>query len=156
MRGTFRHCSIDIPAQKIVLNLAPSDIRKEGTRFDLPLAVALFLLCRDGQLHHKEHIIDGLFFGELGLDGFVKRIDGLLPSVLHALQSGYKIFFIPADNIYELEYIDGIEIYAIDHFQALANHFDGSKELEPYQRTTSIEDLYKITDNFEVDFAYIK
>lgn len=62
IRGTFRHAQIDIPPQKIVLNLSPSDIRKEGTRFDLPMAVALLLLCKDGQAHHGELVRKALFF----------------------------------------------------------------------------------------------
>lgn len=62
IRGTFRHCQIDIPAQKIVLNLSPSDIRKEGTRFDVPMAVALLLLCRDGQVKHDDLVRKALFF----------------------------------------------------------------------------------------------
>ena len=62
IRGTFRHCQIDIPSQKIVLNLSPSDIRKEGTRFDVPMAVALLLLCRDGQVKHDDLVRKALFF----------------------------------------------------------------------------------------------
>jgi magnesium chelatase family protein len=62
IRGTFRHCNVDIPAQKIVLNLAPSDIRKEGTRFDLPMAVALLLLCKDTKTKHENMIQKALFF----------------------------------------------------------------------------------------------
>jgi magnesium chelatase family protein len=57
------------------MNLAPSDIRKEGTRFDLPMAVALLLLCKDRKTNHEDAIQQALFFGELGLDGMVKRID---------------------------------------------------------------------------------
>ena len=54
IRGTFRHCQVELPANKIILNLAPSDIRKEGTRFDLPMAVALLMLCRDGVTPYAE------------------------------------------------------------------------------------------------------
>jgi magnesium chelatase family protein len=63
MRGSFRHCHIEIPPQKIVLNLSPSDIRKEGTRFDLPMAVALLMLCKDGQQEKHDTLVSkALFF----------------------------------------------------------------------------------------------
>ena len=64
-----------------------------------------------------------MFFGELGLDGRVKRIDGLLPMVIAAKKSGYSLFFIPADNLYEIEYIQDIVIYPIGTFAQLVHHF---------------------------------
>lgn len=62
IRGTFRHCQVELPANKIILNLAPSDIRKEGTRFDLPMAVALLMLCRDGETSYADLVSKALFF----------------------------------------------------------------------------------------------
>lgn len=156
IRGTFRHCQIDIPAQKIILNLAPSDIRKEWTRFDVPMAVALLMLCNDGHSQDDDLVRKALFFWELWLDGAVKRIDWLLPSVLSAVRAGYTDFFIPADNIYEVEYINGITIYPVVHFRQIADHFFGSKKIAPYVLTSSIEDLYTLTQDIAVDFAYIK
>ena len=156
IRGTFRHCNVDIPAQKIVLNLAPSDIRKEGTRFDLPMAVALLMLCKDGRSQDDDLVRRWLFFWELWLDGMVKRIDGLLPSVLTAIRDGYTEFFIPADNIYEVEYISGITIYPVSHFNEIVGHFFGWKKIKPYQVTSSVEELYNVTHDISADFAHIK
>lgn len=156
MRGTFRHCGISIPSQKIVLNLAPSDIRKEGTRFDVPMAVALLMLTCDGQIHDADLVRNSLFFWELGLDGEIKKIDGLLPSVLCAIKDGYKTVFVPADNSYELEYIAGLEIYAVSHFGEIRDHLLGHQLLTPITRQTSIEDLYAPSGQIEHDFAYIK
>lgn len=156
IRGTFRHCNIDIPAQKIILNLSPSDIRKEGTRFDLPMAVALLLLCKDTKTNHENMIQQALFFWELWLDGMVKRIDWLLPSVLTAIRDWYKEFFIPADNIYEVEYISGITIYPIHDFNQIVKHFFGSQDITPYTVTSSVEELYTTTHDIEADFAHIK
>ncbi len=62
IRGTFRHVGVQIPAHKIILNLAPSDIRKEGTRFDVPMAVALLMLCRDGETTYPDQVRNALFF----------------------------------------------------------------------------------------------
>lgn len=156
IRGTFRHCQVELPANKIILNLAPSDIRKEGTRFDLPMAVALLMLCRDGETSYADLVSKALFFWELGLDGVVKRIDWLLPSVLTAVREKQTIFFIPADNVYEVEYIQGITIYPVNHFREIVRHLFGSKEITPYTNNSSIDDLYKVTNNIEADFAHIK
>ncbi len=86
-----------------MLNLSPSDIRKVGTSFDLPMAVAILLLIYEHNV--TTNIDEFLFFGELGLDGSVKRVNGLLPSVIAAMQHGYKHFFVPEENVYELEYV---------------------------------------------------
>jgi magnesium chelatase family protein len=87
------------------------------------MALALLLLIQDGKCFHKEKITSSLFFGELGLDGSVKRINGLLPCVLSAKKKGRKEFFIPKDNLFELEYIPDITIYPISHFSALIDYF---------------------------------
>lgn len=156
MRGTFRHCDIQIPAHKIILNLAPSDIRKEGTRFDLPMAVALLLLCQDTPVWSTQAIGQTLFFGELGLDGMVKRIDWLLPSVLSAIRDGYTNFVIPADNVYELEYIAGIRIYPVSHFRQIVDHLIHNRPITPYPQNDDIEALYHLTHDTSHDFAHIK
>lgn len=66
------------------------------------------------------------------------------------------IFFIPADNVYEVEYIQGITIYPVNHFREIVRHLFGSKEITPYTNNSSIDDLYKVTNNIEADFAHIK
>jgi len=84
IRATFRNVGIDLPQRKIVLNLAPSDIKKVGTSFDVPMALAILLLIQEGKFHHADQIDKFLFFGEIGLDGSIKRVNGLLPSVISA------------------------------------------------------------------------
>ncbi|MDR3169114.1 MAG: hypothetical protein LBU27_05120 [Candidatus Peribacteria bacterium] len=116
IRGTFRNCNIRLPALKFILNLAPSDIRKVGTGFDMPMALSLLLLIQEGKFQHSDKVANALFFGELGLDGSVKRINGLLPCVLSAKKKGWKEFFIPKENLFELEYIPGISVYPVEHF----------------------------------------
>ena len=104
IRWTFRNSGIDLPKRKFVLNLAPSDTKKIWTWFDVPMAFALLLHVWSEKLYHEEKVQNSLFFGELWLDGSIKRINGLLPSVLSAKKKWRKEFFIPAENLYELEY----------------------------------------------------
>lgn len=121
IRASFRNIGIDLPKRKFILNLSPSDLKKVGTAFDLPMAVALLCLIADGKVAHYERLPEFLFFGELGLDGSVKRVNGILPSVISAKQKGYQTFFIPAENFYELEYVSDITLIPISHFSQVAN-----------------------------------
>ena len=92
IRGTFRNSWIDLPKRKFVLNLAPSDTKKIWTWFDVPMAFALLLHVWSEGLYHQEKVQNSLFFWELWLDGSIKRINGLLPSVLSAKKNDERSF----------------------------------------------------------------
>lgn len=156
IRATLRNVWVDLPQKKIILNLAPSDIRKIGTRFDLPMAVAILLLSYNGHVSHYEQLTKSIFFGELWLDGSVKKVSGLLPSVISAVRRWYKTFFVPADNLFELQYIPYIQIYPIRDFQQIVDYCIREKELSSVQ--TDMQPLTKISDitNYETDFQDIK
>lgn len=153
IKGAFRHCNLQIPRNKIILNLSPSDIKKSGTRYDLPMACAILHLGYEDSITN-DLLTKAIILWELGLDGSVKRIDWLLPSVLSAISRGHKIFVIPSGNQYEVSYIQGISIYPIDHFQTLVNHVFGTQMMKPsIQRDLS--ELKSVSVR-EYDFAAIK
>lgn len=153
IRSTLRSSNIKIPNLKFVLNLSPSDIKKNWTSFDLPMAVAI--LCVIYEDINNSLLQDGLFFGELGLDGQVKRIDGLLPMVMAAKKRWYKYFFVPMENLYELEYIPGIYIYPVDSFQDIIDILINDKKPDWIHDNKSLEDL-QLWYHFQVDFEHIK
>jgi len=154
IRATFRNANITLPDKKIILNLAPSDTKKVGTRFDFPMAVAIILLMH-WDMSETKFLEDSLFFGELGLDGKIKWVPGLLPAVVSALKKWYKKFFVPIENIYELEYIPNISIYPIRTFKEFIDFFLYNKELKHIKNQKSYESLQN-KDDFDVDFAHIK
>ena len=156
IRATFRNVGVDLPQRKIILNLAPSDIKKVGTSFDLPMAMAILLLIHEGNVAHADQLSDFLFFGELGLDGSLRRIDGLLPSVLSAVQQWYKHFFVPEENKYELEYIPGVFLYPLSHFSQIIDFFVDGKAIPTITQSKSVEDLYARVGDYPVDFADVK
>ncbi len=121
IRATFRNVGISLPNKKIILNLAPSNTKKIGTRFDVPMAVAILLLLHP-EATIPAYLPQALFFGELGLDGKVKKVEGLLPCAIAAQKNGHKHFFIPYTNSYELSYLQGITIYPIKHFKDIIKH----------------------------------
>ncbi len=155
IRSTFRALKISIPNLKFILNLAPSHIRKTGTNFDV--AMALAILCNISKnIHHTKLIENWLFFGELGLDWQVKRVNWLLPVILSAREKGFKYFFVPSENIYELEYIPDIYIFSIDNFAKIVDIFLHGKELSFLYNSKSIDDIKHISWSSEVDFEQIK
>ncbi|MCX6823526.1 MAG: YifB family Mg chelatase-like AAA ATPase [candidate division SR1 bacterium] len=154
LRGTFRNAGIQLPNRKIVLNLSPSDIKKVGTSFDLPMAVAILFLIFEDKIKLPQQ--EFLYFGELGLDGNVKRVNGLLPSVISAMHHGYKHFFVPEENVYELEYVPGIVMYPIGKFDQMIEYFLEGKEFFCIDQPKNIETLYQQSEIFDVDFAHIK
>ncbi len=154
LRATFRNVNIDLPKRKIVLNLSPSDIKKVGTSFDLPMAVAILLLIYEDNISFN--VDDFLFFGELGLDGNIKRVNWLLPCVISAMQHGYKHFFVPEENVYELEYVPWIMIYPLKSFSQIVEYFVYGKQFHCINQAKDIEHLYEKSNVHEVDFAHIK
>ncbi|AHB41726.1 hypothetical protein P148_SR1C00001G0939 [candidate division SR1 bacterium RAAC1_SR1_1] len=155
IRATFRNVGITIPNKKFILNLAPSDLKKVGTSFDLPMAVALLFLIFEDHVFVPRFFEKSLFFGELGLDGSLKPINGLLPCIIDAAKHGYTTFFIPAENIYEVEYIPGIVLYPLTHFHQLLEFFLYGKELEKVDQPKELPD-FDMTQIGSVDFEHIK
>lgn len=123
IRSALRSSHLEIPPRKFILNLSPSDIRKSGTSFDMPMSVGLIWSIVWDKATNVELLEKGLFFGEVGLDGELKRINGLLPMVIAAKKNGYSDFIVPMENMYELEYIAGIRLYPISHCGQLINYF---------------------------------
>ena len=156
LRSTFRNAGIDLPHHKFVLNLAPSDIKKVGTSFDLSMAVAMFILVNEWHIAHIWDIPKYLFFGELGLDWSIKRVNWLLPSVISAIKKWYRDFFIPKENLYELEYIADINIYPFDSFVDLIDFLSWKKDFTPISSAKDIRDLPVGATSSEVDFENIK
>ena len=155
IRVALRNSGIEIPNRKFILNLSPSDIRKTGTSFDLPMSVALLWSIMEDKATNVSLLENGLFFGELGLDGQIKRIDGLLPMVIAAKKAGYMDFIVPSENLYELEYIEGIRLYPVDHFVELVEYFCNNWELKLIQDHKSLQHILESYER-EHNFAHIK
>ena len=90
------------------------------------------------------------------MDGSVKRVNGLLPSVIAAMQHGYKHFFVPEENVYELEYVPGITIYPLKMFSEIVEYFVYEKKIVSIDQAKDIEMLYQEGKEHDVDFAQIK
>ncbi|MCI8361318.1 MAG: YifB family Mg chelatase-like AAA ATPase [Clostridiales bacterium] len=127
VRAAVRNSGFTFPVNRVTVNLAPADIRKEGALYDLPLLVAI--LTAAGQI--EADLEDAAFIGELSLDGTVRPVNGLLAMAIQARQSGLKRFFVPAANAAEGAVVEGLEVYPVESVPQLVSHFRSGDVLHP-------------------------
>ncbi len=140
VRSAIKNSNLKFPIDKITINLAPADIKKEGSFYDLPIAVGL--LSATNQIS-VDAVADSYFVGELSLDGSVRKINGLLPMLISARDMHVKKIFIPFDNAQEASFIQGIEIYAVKTLQEVFDILQGVSSIKPVDYKTyetAIED----------------
>lgn len=120
IRSAIKNTGFRFPAKHIVINLAPASKRKEGSGYDLPMALSI--ICATEQLYAPD-LSKCAFFGELSLDGTVQPINGILPMVISAYKSGFTDMFVPTENADEAAVIEGVNIYPVSSLKALCDHF---------------------------------
>ena len=141
-----------MPGRKVVINMAPADIRKEGSAYDLPLAIGI--LAASEQL--KTSVLeDYMIMGELALDGKLRPIKGALPIAIQARSEGFKGFILPKDNAREAAVVDTLDVYGVEHIGEVIDLLSGEKKLEPLTINTR-EEFFTATDSYEVDFSDVK
>jgi magnesium chelatase family protein len=138
------------PDDRITVNLAPADIKKEGTGFDLP--IALGILAATGIIPQKT-ISRYLILGELSLDGRVKAVRGSLSMALAAQEAGYPAIMVPHENSHEASVVTGIDVLPVETLSQVVSFLRGFSELKP--RKTDISDLFEKDGKFEVDYAEV-
>jgi len=152
IESAIQSSGLKMPRQKIVINLSPANLRKEGTAYDLP--IALGILIASGQLSTQKEA-EFLLAGELSLDGSIQSVKGALSIAIQAAKSGFKGFVLPADNSREAAVPDGLQVYGMNHLKELIAFFNGSTILEPIQVNTEQEFL-KNRGLFDYDFSDVK
>jgi len=141
-----------IPRQRIMINMAPADIRKEGSHYDLTLALGV--LAASEQVE-TDRVGDYLVMGELSLDGGVHPIKGALPMAILAKERGFKGFILPKANAKEAAIVEGIDVYGVETIVDVISFFNQSAEFEPVKVDTS-EEFYNSLDAYEFDFSDVK
>ncbi len=133
IRTAWKNTNLSFPSNsRIVINLAPADVRKVGSAYDLPMAFGMYLASEKKNLD----LSTALFVGELALDGSVRHTNGILPLAIFAKQHGYTDIFVPATNAEEARIISGIHIHPVRTLRELINHFEGTPivPLAPFTR----------------------
>ncbi len=142
-----------MPGRKIVVNMAPADIRKEGSAYDLTLAIAI--LAASGQISGGERLKEYYIMGELSLDGTLQPIRGALPIALEARKRGMKALILPEQNAREAAIVQGLDILGVKNIKQVIDFFDGSVPITP--TTLNIENEFRRSlNNYEHDFSDVK
>ncbi|MBP3565881.1 MAG: YifB family Mg chelatase-like AAA ATPase [Alistipes sp.] len=150
IRSAFENASYRMTSRKCVVNLAPADLRKEGSGFDLPIAVAI--LAATEQIE-AEKLAESVFVGELSLDGAIRGVRGVLPITAEARDRGFKRIYVPKENAMEAAVVDGIEVLAVESLTEVASSLNGEIEIAAENREI---DTSSEVQTYAEDFADVK
>lgn len=154
VESTIKSIGHYIPRTRIVVNLAPADIKKSGTAFDLPIAMGI--LAATHQLKNHEALEQYVIMGELSLDGEIRPIKGALPIAIQARKEKFKGLFVPKANAKEAGMVSNLNVYGVEHIREVVNFFRCDENgLEPVSINTR-EAFFHSQYDFEIDFADVK
>ncbi|HPD96640.1 MAG TPA: YifB family Mg chelatase-like AAA ATPase, partial [Tenuifilaceae bacterium] len=135
-----------------VINMAPADIRKEGSAYDLPLAVGI--LAASEQIK-ADMLQEFVIMGELSLDGTIQPIKGVLPIAIQAREEGFRGFMVPKQNAQEAAVVNNLEVYGVNNIKEVIDFFNGNTQLEPTVINTR-EEFFSHANDYDVDFSDVK
>ena len=152
IEAALKNVGYKMPGKKIVINMAPADIRKEGSAYDLTIATGI--LAASGQINN-ESVGDYIIMGELSLDGSLQPIKGALPIAIQARKEGFKGFILPKQNAREAAIVNNLDVYGVESIKEVIDFFNNEKELQPTVIDTRKE-FCKNLENTDLDFADVK
>lgn len=152
VESAIKHHGFRMPRQKVVVNLAPADIRKEGSAYDLP--IALGILKASEQLI-AEHLEDYVIMGELALDGELRPIKGALPIAIEARKNGFRGFILPKENASEAAIVDGLDVIGVETIKQAIDHLEETNMISPLNYDTR-DVFYSELDDYASDFADVQ
>lgn len=154
VQTAIRNSNIQILSKKIIVNLAPANIRKEGSMFDLPMAVGVLIATKNIKNKQINNILENtIFIGELSLDGTLNKISGILPVCIEAKKMGIKQIVLPQENAKEASIISGLKILPAKTLQDVISYLNNDLEIKPEENSqNSSPDLI----NYDIDFSDVK
>lgn len=150
--AALKNCGYKMPGKKITVNMAPADLRKEGSAYDLTIAMGI--LAASEQIK-GDHLDQYLIMGELSLDGSLQPIKGVLPIAIQAREDGFKGFFLPKQNAKEAAIVNDLEVYGVDNIKEVIDFFDKNIQLNPTLVNTR-EEFFENNNKFQFDFSEVK
>ena len=152
IRAALLNTGYKFPRNQITVNMAPADIRKEGSAYDLPIAIGILAA---GDVVNTDKLSRYLIMGELGLDGNLMPIKGALPIAIKARELGYEGFILPSQNAREAAVVNNLNVYGVDNIVQVVRFLNGEDTLQPIVVNTR-EEFYAHQDCFEFDFSDVK
>jgi magnesium chelatase family protein len=151
VRAALKNTGFDFPLKQVVVNLAPADIKKEGSAFDLPIAIGM--LIAEGILA-QEQVSGYLIVGELSLDGRLKPVRGALSTAVLAKKAGYRGMVIPADNAQEAAVVESVPIYSMQTLPEVVEFLTGNAHAEPVH--INVKSAFETYSAYQEDFFEVK
>jgi magnesium chelatase family protein len=152
IKAAFANNDLNFPGREITVNMAPADIRKEGSVFDLPIAVGILAVSNQVQI---DKLADFILIGELSLDGTLNPLKGILPIALQAKKEGFKGLIVPEENAKEAAVVDGLDVYGVKNIMEVVRFFNNEEDLVPC-KINVVEEFQKMVDELDVDFMDVK
>ncbi len=153
MQSAIKTNGYFFPRTKVIVNMAPADIRKSGTAFDLP--IALGVLAASNQIDSAEELEKFIIMGELSLDGTIRPIKGALPIAIQARKENFKGLIVPKENAREAAMVNKLEVYGVNHIKEVIEFLNGISKLEPVVVNTR-EEFADAQSHYEIDFSDVK
>lgn len=151
VKTAIKNSGYELQSRKIVVNLAPADTKKEGSFFDLPIAIGV-LNCTE--YLEKRSIEDIAFIGELSLDGKINKVDGVLPMCIEAKRLGIETIVVPKENAKEASVVEGIEVLGAESLNQVVNYLNSKVTIPTYK--TDINNLFSKQNKYLLDFSEVK
>lgn len=153
VEASLKFFDFRMPRQKVVVNLAPADIRKEGSAYDLP--IALCVLQASEQIQPQRNLEEYVIMGELSLDGQLRPIKGVLPIAIEARRQGFKGFVLPAENAHEAAIVNNLDIIPVASVLEAVEFFEGKKDITPLVVDTR-DRFFHTQNEYDADFAHVQ
>ena len=151
VKAAVKNCGYDFPSRRITVNLAPADIKKEGSSFDLPMAIGILAAT---EVVQKTRLNQYLILGELSLDGQVKPIKGTLPISVAARDARFRGILLPRGNSREAAVVKGIDILPLDTLSQCVEFLNGALHIDPMD--VDLDEIFRTEQNYPVDFNDVK
>jgi magnesium chelatase family protein len=150
VQSAIKNCDFIFPSKKVTINLAPADVKKEGSAFDLPIAVGI--LAATGQIL-RDDFSDMVLLGELSLDGSLRPVPGVLPMALRVKLLGGRSIVVPRDNADEAALAD-LKVYPVESLRQAVEFLEQGNTVQPHR--VNLDDIFRQSDEYPVDYAEVR
>jgi len=149
--AAIKNSGFEFPLRKITVNLAPADIKKEGSALDLPIALGILSA---NNIINKNTLTNLVSLGELSLDGTLRRIKGALPVAVESRKRGIKKLILPIESVNEASIVEGLEVFGMKNLNQVINFLRGKENIQP--TFTKIEEIFSDVNHYHLDFSDVK
>ena len=154
VKTAIKNLKYQFPSKKILINLAPANLRKGGSRFDLPIAIGILIALGIISPSIQNSLYNTIFIGEMSLSGKVNRVNGVLPMCIEALNLGIKRVILPEANCYEAAAVKGLEIIPVKTLKEAVEYLNGIRKIKSVE--TNIKNIFENSNDSNLDFSDVK